>query len=159
MTNDRARECAEELAPEDVHTRVWWMQAALPIIQRHLDDSKAELKEALEKAQERITELSAKVANEHRLYELTFDNQTRWMDKCGEAEKQLTLSQQRERELVKLVVHGYVHDNYPDFGFLQMTTEQKLLYLSILKQNDFTNAAERLEQYVDKAKAALKGEG
>lgn len=76
------------------------------IIDKHISPLHAEIERLRKENGDcalKISDLSTKVANEHRLYELAFDNQTRWMDKCGTVEKQLVKAEQ-DRDSLQIQV-------------------------------------------------------
>ena len=52
----------------------------------------------------------------------------------------------REDKLRDLLHHAYIHSNYDDLGFKQMTTDQKRLLVSVLRESDMTECANRLEK-------------
>ncbi len=83
-----ARSCVEEIAndfPYAHYNRSFFIESLVSIVARHLAAYAKNLNN-------RITELSTKVANEHRLYVTACDNRTRWMDKCSDLKKQLALT-------------------------------------------------------------------
>jgi hypothetical protein len=51
-------------------------------------------------------------------------------------------------KLKSLLFHMYLHDNYRDCGFLQMTTEQKKLFVKLLEERDHVENAARLKQFI-----------
>lgn len=51
-------------------------------------------------------------------------------------------------KLKSLLHHAYIHSNYRDCGFLQMTTEQKKLFVKLLEEWDHPAAAERLKEFI-----------
>lgn len=48
----------------------------------------------------------------------------------------------------KLIHHIYIHDNYADCGFLQMTTEQKKLFCAVLDNCGMTECVVRLREFI-----------
>lgn len=59
----------------------------------------AEVEKERDEAATKVSDLSAKVASEHRLYQMAFDNQTRWMDRNSALEKDLNLLDQKHDRL------------------------------------------------------------
>lgn len=68
-----------------------------------------------------------------------------WGSRCqDEMQKQAAAAM----ELRDLIHHGYIHSTYRDFGFMQMTTPQKKLFIALLNERDHKAAAERLSGFI-----------
>jgi hypothetical protein len=179
-TTETARRCAQELWKEhDVSTYGNFMAVAIPIIQRHIDTSNAELKaenerlkgalsnsEKIRYAEKQIliTEIEqhtstkealAKTQEQLRVRRESHDETFKQLESCR---VQLTLSQQRERELVKdgerkrwllsqcKVVH-FIRDEANDLG--NYPVEHHPLVGKQMIDDAY------IDQAIDKAKAAL----
>ena len=75
------------------------------------------------------------------------------------AQAALELARKENGELKKLIKHAYIHSGYKDCGFLQMTTEQKLIFVDILESSDMKSCSETLRKNISKPSDAAKGRG
>ncbi len=89
---DKAREAARKELTSQCGPRSETVEVGYHV-QQLLTSEVERLTKERDEAANKVSELSTKVASTHRLYEMAFDNQTRWMDRHSESQKALNRAQ------------------------------------------------------------------
>lgn len=55
------------------------------------------------------------------------------------------------KTVLDIIGHAYIHSNYRDCGFMQMTTQQKKCFVAILRNRELESVADTLEMLIDKS--------
>lgn len=97
-----------------------------------------------------LSELRTQLADEKMLLRSKNETANTFMSQVKKLQAELAAEKAKCEGLENLIVHAAIHENYRDNGFLQMTTEQKLIYVAIIGKS-LTYTAARLKEFIDPA--------